>query len=380
MSLGGLKVLKDWLVEASTPVETFQQNLVGSAHLSITKIPLNKDDNEKKITSKNLTSRDDDDIHELKHCKDVTPSLSPSPTGTLLEPLFLLLIKLPINRDLVCETRINKDIRNIKKSLDRCVEKFRVEFFRWKNLCKYDQVSRSYDTKREQFTTNKNLESNSSNKSDCVSIKSSVIAKNQIDENEYSSFLGDLQDPIDGGIGVKKVLDLVNNLMDTWKTAILANLHSKKRKIDSDKGIIPHESNSSHYFSEIIDHVKEYLDESALESSYNYELDEAIKNKEEVKNESEVKIPLHLQKVEERLKEVQFERMQASLKLKEYQRRFKDNRYTGSIIRKCLSSKDSGKKKSVTWADMSTQMGVIKNLEEIHVFDSDENRRNLQEK
>lgn len=85
ISAGGLKILNQWLIDAMTPV---QKEI-------------------KSVYSSNESKR-----RKSYHC------LSASPTGPLLLPLLAILKNIPFDKALVTETKINKQIRNLKKSLD----------------------------------------------------------------------------------------------------------------------------------------------------------------------------------------------------------------------------------------------------------------------
>ena len=84
LSAGGLIILKQWLIDAMTPVK---QEI-------------------KQVSSGN----------EVKKRKAL--QRTSSPTGPLLLPLLNILKNIPFDRTLVTETKINKQIRNLKKALD----------------------------------------------------------------------------------------------------------------------------------------------------------------------------------------------------------------------------------------------------------------------
>ena len=84
LSAGGLIILKHWLIDAMTPV---QQEI---KHAS----PGNEAKKRKAIQR------------------------TSSPTGALLLPLLNILKNIPFDRNLVTETKINKQIRNLKKALN----------------------------------------------------------------------------------------------------------------------------------------------------------------------------------------------------------------------------------------------------------------------
>jgi hypothetical protein len=86
LSAGGLTILKQWLVDAMTPV---QQDT------SVKSVAQANDAKKRKVRQ-----------------------LTASPTGPLLLPLLAILKNIPFDKALVTETKINKQIRNLKKCLD----------------------------------------------------------------------------------------------------------------------------------------------------------------------------------------------------------------------------------------------------------------------
>jgi hypothetical protein len=86
VSAGGLTILKQWLIDAMTPV---QQD----------------------TTVKSVASANDAKKRKVRQ-------LTASPTGPLLLPLLAILKNIPFDKALVTETKINKQIRNLKKGLD----------------------------------------------------------------------------------------------------------------------------------------------------------------------------------------------------------------------------------------------------------------------
>ena len=89
LAAGGLTILKEWLIDAMTPVKTV-----------IIKSPQSSAGTKQKINSPRV-------IQEVS-----------SPTGPLLLPLLSVLEHMPFDKNLVKSSKINKQIRNLKKQLD----------------------------------------------------------------------------------------------------------------------------------------------------------------------------------------------------------------------------------------------------------------------
>jgi len=97
---GGLKILRGWLMEAMTPVVTF--------------VPAEEDglpDTENSPASKDAS----------------TPSkkYKPSQYGPMLLPLLVLLSKIPFDKTLIVESKINKQIRRLSKQVDGLIDAFK---------------------------------------------------------------------------------------------------------------------------------------------------------------------------------------------------------------------------------------------------------------
>lgn len=102
LAAGGLSILSQWLIDASTPV-----------HLPPTPAytPSSKTSSAKTRTTTSKTG------------KDQQPTTKASPTGFLLLELIRFLMKIPFDRQLVTSSKINKPIRNLSKQMDELIEK-----------------------------------------------------------------------------------------------------------------------------------------------------------------------------------------------------------------------------------------------------------------
>ena len=91
LSAGGLRLLSRWLVEASTPMEP----------------PTSTTSNNSAAPPRRASSS-----------SNTRANLFPSATGALLLPLLQLLARIPFDKILVTQSKINKNIRDLSKALD----------------------------------------------------------------------------------------------------------------------------------------------------------------------------------------------------------------------------------------------------------------------
>lgn len=91
LAAGGLKILKQWLEDAMTPVKTVVPKVSPQAR-----------------TTKKEASR-------------VAVLTVASPTGPLLRPLLTVLTDMPFDKNLTMTVKINKQIRKLKKHLDEAI-------------------------------------------------------------------------------------------------------------------------------------------------------------------------------------------------------------------------------------------------------------------
>ncbi|CAB9525320.1 expressed unknown protein [Seminavis robusta] len=94
-SAGGLKILKNWLMEAMTKLVV--------------------------VATKSAATK------ELRSAAKV-PKHKPSEYGPMLIPLLNLLSKIPFNKELVMESKINKQIRRLSKQVDGLIKEFKKSF------------------------------------------------------------------------------------------------------------------------------------------------------------------------------------------------------------------------------------------------------------
>ena len=98
LQAGGLKILKQWLIDAMTPIKTF-----------ITK----------------------PDLHHYYYYSTANQQIPPagtrviitipSPTGPLLLPLLQILTDMPCDKQFILSCKINKPIRKLRKQLDQAI-------------------------------------------------------------------------------------------------------------------------------------------------------------------------------------------------------------------------------------------------------------------
>ena len=99
LQAGGLKILKQWLIDAMTPIKTF-----------ITKPDPPSTTTTQQPTNKSSTSAGTRVIVTI-----------PSPTGPLLLPLLHILTDMPFDRQLIMSCKINKQIRNLRKQIHQAI-------------------------------------------------------------------------------------------------------------------------------------------------------------------------------------------------------------------------------------------------------------------
>jgi hypothetical protein len=97
LAAGGLKILKQWLEDAMTPVKTVVPKVSPQAG-----------------TTKKEASR-------------VVVQTVASPTGPLLRPLLTVLTDMPFDKNLTMRVKINKQIRKLKKHLDEAIALHQVK-------------------------------------------------------------------------------------------------------------------------------------------------------------------------------------------------------------------------------------------------------------
>ena len=97
LSAGGLKVLNQWLVDSFTPIESPTPSTQSSS---------------KKRGSKRKRKDSQED-------RDAGPETSP--TGPIILPLLSILESIPFRADLIIECRINKQVKKLKKNLEKLI-------------------------------------------------------------------------------------------------------------------------------------------------------------------------------------------------------------------------------------------------------------------
>uniref|UniRef100_A0A7S4HQW9 Uncharacterized protein n=2 Tax=Odontella aurita TaxID=265563 RepID=A0A7S4HQW9_9STRA len=150
LSAGGLKVLNQWLIDAFTPVTKAAEPVIQS--------------------KRRKPAKD----------QEVTVGTMTSPTGPILLPIIIILQSIPFNMELVMDSQINKQIKKLKKSLDRLVANFDEEE---SESSSSDEDDDGGKVKRQKRT------------------------------------LEALTHPVSGGMPVVQVQKDVEKLMQTWKVA-----------------------------------------------------------------------------------------------------------------------------------------------------------------
>ena len=96
LEAGGLKILKQWLIDAMTPCKTV-------------------------VTKPATAQQQAAGNNKKKEAPIRVIQTVPSPTGPLLLPLLAILTEMPFDKDLVMSVKINKLIRKLRKQLDEAI-------------------------------------------------------------------------------------------------------------------------------------------------------------------------------------------------------------------------------------------------------------------
>jgi len=160
LSAGGLKVLSQWLVDSFTPIQAQPRPLQ----------PTSKKGGSKRSKPK-----------ESQWVRDADTETSP--TGPIILPLLSILESIPFRADLVIECRINRQVKKLKKNLEKVV------------------IGASAN-KKDEF------------------------------EKKLNSLDGDFSHPLSGGMPVVAVYKRMEEMMATWNRA----MNDEKKRTDHGNG------------------------------------------------------------------------------------------------------------------------------------------------
>lgn len=202
LSAGGLKVLNHWLIDAFTPrlSDTGEKEKAGKK-------------GERGRRNKGKNDNDDDSFENGSDDEDKDRQF-PSTTGAILPLLLSVLKVIPFDMELVKETQINKQIRKLKKALDRIVADFEMEF---------DDIYEHDNEEDDEYFSEDGYS--------CSHDHSSSQQERQ--KRRKQQALEKLTHPVSGGMPVLAVQVAVEELMKTWKGAA-TNSGNKKRPASKD--------------------------------------------------------------------------------------------------------------------------------------------------
>ena len=100
LQAGGLNILKRWLIDAMTPIKTYNTKPDSPSTTTNTQQPANK---------------------ALPPVGTRVVTTTASPTGPLLLPLLQILTDMPFDKQLIMSCKINKQIKKLRKQLDQAI-------------------------------------------------------------------------------------------------------------------------------------------------------------------------------------------------------------------------------------------------------------------
>eukprot|EP00978_Attheya_sp_CCMP212_P009493 scaffold22457_cov47-Attheya_sp.AAC.3 len=241
LAAGGLMVLNHWLIDAFTPVSVpIVSSSVASSSSGSSKIATataaatvgetfqtndsspNKVDKSRKSGGRSTNGSSGGNKSKQQ---TITPSskiktqLKPSPTGPILLPLLSILESMPFDKDLVTNTKINKQIRNLKKGLNAAIAKFERKMKRGTTNNDDDSSDSSdssdddEDEKQPSGTTGMT-----------ATTGGTIIRKRRLPRT-----LKELRHPVAGGLLVWQVRKAVDTLMQSWKEKVTACVKYEKQ-------------------------------------------------------------------------------------------------------------------------------------------------------